>query len=210
MHKKSKDFGFTLIEVMIVLSILAAATAFFLTRIDNTNNQLKESVRQLGVLSRDIRYRARLRNATYRLVIDMHSGESSEEPHEYWVEQGSGPILFTGESSHSPYDREAKSENQSDKDEGPPPDFAIDKSLTPKKRTLPSGLVFEDVEIASVKDKIAEGTVYIHYLPQGLVDESVIHIKYNDDIRWTIAIHPLTGKAEFSNKYIELKEILDR
>lgn len=217
----TRNSGFTLIEVMIVLSIVAIAAGLFLSRIDNTNNQFKSAVREIGTLSRNIRYHAKLNNVTYRLVINMHSGEDSEITHEYWVEKGSGPVLLSEGSSHSVYDERKARESQEasgeedeeeSKDEkpSPPSEFAIAPLLTPKKKTLPGGLIFQDVEVASVEDKVTSGTVYIHYFPQGFVDESVIHIKYNKEIQWTIAIHPLTGKTESSSKYIRLKEILDR
>ena len=209
----SAPSGFTLIEIMIVLSIVATITGLLLGRIDNTNNRLKESVRQIGVLSRDIRHRARLRNVTYRLVIDMHSGLDSEQPHQYWAEQGSGPILISEENRHSPYEESDEKKSAPNSQGKAPPkktDFEMDRSLTPKKKTLPSSLTFEDVELVSLAEKVTNGIVYIHYLPEGFVDESAIHIRYDEDVQWTIAIHPLTGKAHSKTEYISLKEILER
>ena len=206
--KPTQVAGFTLIEIMIVLSIVAGATALLLTRIDNTNNRLKAAVRKIGTLSRDIRYRAKLHNVTYRLVIDMHSGSESEKPHEYWVERGAKYLLSS--YNHSPYEEDKDLDEELDEKQAPPPDFEMDTSLTPKKKTLPRGLIFAGVEVASLTEKITSGTIYIHYLPEGLVDESAIHIKYSEDIQWTLSIHPLTGKVDILNQPMSLKEILER
>ncbi len=204
-----REGGMTLIEIMIVLTLVAAASTLLLSRINNRNNQLKDTIRQIGILSRDIRYRAKLKNVTYRLVIDMHTGESSQVPHQYWVEKSSGPTLLSEGSRHTSYEDKGDKEQEGDK-EAPRSNFEVDRSLTPKKKPLVGGLVFEDVEIASLSEKLTDGVAYIHYFPQGLVDESAIHIKYSEKLRWTLAIHPLTGKAEAVSKYISLKEILDR
>ena len=211
-----RESGFTLIEIMIVLAIVVSVTGLLLGRFGNSNNQIKESIRKIGVLSRDIHHRAKLQNVTYRLVIDMHSGEDDEEiPPQYWVERGSSPSLFTNEANHSSYDkREGEAETKEDEVDGeeppPPADFAIETSLTPRKMELLGGLLFEDVEVISLKEKITSGIVYIYYLPEGLVDESAIHLGMGEERHWTLSIHPLTGRVEIATKYISLKEILER
>ena len=205
----SRSAGFSLIEVMIVLFIIASASGFLLNRINKSGYQFKESIRKIGVLSRDIRYRAKLQNVTYRLAINMYSGEESEEPHEYWVERGSGPSLFTDMDNYSPYEEGEEEEGDRGKEEKKP-EFQIDTSLTPEKKELLGGLIFEDVEVVSLSEKVSSGIVYIYYLPEGLVDESAIHIKRGEETQWTLTIHPLTGRVESLKEYIRLDDILER
>ena len=57
-------------------------------------------------------------------------------------------------------------------------------------------------------DPITTGKAFIHYMPQGLVEESAIHLKSDSGGKWTIAIHPLTGKAELiSGDSMSLKDM---
>ncbi|NJM10261.1 MAG: type II secretion system protein, partial [Bdellovibrionaceae bacterium] len=79
--------------------------------------------------------------------------------------------------------------------------------MTKKLPELPAGIRFEKVELSRLKSPVTEGRAFIHYLPQGLVDEAAIHIKGSGAQAWTIAIHPLTGKAELISKPVALKEL---
>lgn len=83
----------------------------------------------------------------------------------------------------------------------------MDGSYTKKIPELPGGIRFEKVELTRLKNPVTVGRAFIHYLPQGLVDEAAIHIKGGETQAWTIAIHPLTGKAEVISKTVDLKEI---
>ncbi len=78
--------GFTLIEIMIVLGIVAALVGIIAPRMIKKDANIKSVARHFIVLSKEIRNKARLTNSTYRLVIDMDSKEAK-----YWVERANGP-----------------------------------------------------------------------------------------------------------------------
>lgn len=79
--------------------------------------------------------------------------------------------------------------------------------MTKEPRPIPSGLRFDRVELARLEHPITNGKAYIHYMPEGLVDEANIHIKGEKTQAWTITIHPLTGKAELVEKSLSLKDM---
>lgn len=198
------DAGFTLIEVMIVVAIMASIVVMVLPRIGNKNNQLKEVIRRFTVLSREIRHRARLENATYRIVIDMKDGaENGNSEHEYWIEKSSSRVLLS---------KSDRSDEEKDKD-GNPIDtdgFAIDETILKKKQVLPSPLWFEDIEISGSDRPFTSGRAFIHFFPEGLVQEAAIHFRIAEGETWTFVINPLTGKGEVVTKRLELKELRDQ
>src|SRR3954469_6599920 len=77
--------GFTLIEILLVLVIFAGLAAVGVPKLFRTSDNIRRVTRQLTALTKEIHNRAKLKNATMRLVIDM-----SQEPHRYWVETASG------------------------------------------------------------------------------------------------------------------------
>ena len=77
--------GFTLIEIMVVLGIVAAIIGLGLGRVRKRDNDIKKVAREFYVLGKEIRNKARLKNNTFRLMIRLDEGQQS-----YWVEAAQG------------------------------------------------------------------------------------------------------------------------
>jgi general secretion pathway protein H len=186
---------------MIVLAIVAATVAVAVPRIASRNNKNKSVLRDFSTLSRQLHMKSKLNGFTYRLVLDLKAGASSKETQGFWVEKSeSGSLVKPGEEKFKEEkDRDGKVIKASD--------FAIDTSLTKEPEILPSGMRFESVELSRLPEPITTGKAYIHFLPQGLVEESAIHLKTDAGQKWTIAIHPLTGKAEIITDSMSLQDI---
>src|SRR5687767_2212347 len=67
----SAEGGFTLIEILIVLGLVAFLSAIAIPRFENTNSKLRREVRTLTVMMKRLHHLARLNRQTYRLVIDF-------------------------------------------------------------------------------------------------------------------------------------------
>src|SRR5262249_8029013 len=122
----------------------------------------------------------------------------------YWVERATGGTVL------GPNDEEdaiKRSQETDEKKRADPRGFQEDHTFIKKHKELPPGMFFEKVELSRLKNPLLHGKAFIHYLPQGLVDEAAIHIKGDKNAEWTIAIHPLTGKAELITKQVTLQEI---
>ena len=185
--------GFTLIEIIVVIAIVAVVAGMSLSSINTTGNQMKRSVRELSAISQKLYHLARLNQKTYRIVLDF--GERDQE-HRYWVESSTSVNTI------------AKEEPELKANEDPPVSpFSTDTKVLKKPKTLPSPLIFSDIELGSRDATVKSGVAYIHYLPQGLVEEAVIHLTDSKNISWTIAIHPLTGETNLYTKRVELKEL---
>lgn len=189
-RRLSKSGGFTLIEIMIVLGIIAAVMAFGFSRVRKSENNIRAVARSLIVLTKEIRNQARLTGSTFRLVVQFDRNRPK-----YWVEKASGIEL-----------REKEDEKKSDKDEdGPKSSFQLYKNLTKKEKELPKGLFFSSLEVTN-QDPANEGYGFIYFSPEGFVDASALQIS-DSKKTWTLIFNPLTGQADFLPEQKSLKDI---
>lgn len=197
--------GFTLLELIIVVSLIAVLATIVIPRFDNRNNEIKSVVRKFVVLARDLKARAKLYNATYRIAIHMTEDEQGEPLHEYWVERAAGRVL----NSYDPKDPPTLPDEDDDDEESPQSSspFQPDKKVMKKKLKLPDGLIFESIELGLLDDPVTEGLVYIHYLPVGFSDEAAIHLKHGEDLKWTLIIEPLTGQLDILTEFRSLEDL---
>lgn len=187
--------GFTLIEIMIVLAIVAGLITLGAPRLLKKDGNIKSVARNFIVLSKEVRNKARLTNSTYRLAISMEPGEEK-----YWLERASGPQAVDPEA----YEKE----KDEDKDEdAPPPLFQVDTSLIKKEKKLPEGLRFGSVETVNMKAPMTSGVAYIHFFPEGFVEASAVQITNGNNLTWTLVFNPLTGQADIIEKASSLKDI---
>lgn len=193
--------GFTLIEIMIVLAILAFGMTLAISRLSNKSGELRAVLRKTVVLSRELHTRAKLNGVTYRMVIDLGDG-GPQSSQGIYVERGTSASVIK--------DRDLKEEEEQEEDEENPrpKDFQRDTELLKKPILLPRGVYISEVEINRIERPVTQGVTYIHYLSQGLVEEAAIHLKGDGtEQKWTISIHPLTGKAEILSPSMRLQEL---
>lgn len=172
--------GFTLLEVMIVVALLAAITGVVLPSFTNSNSKIKSEIRRLSTLTRQVRNVAKLKNQTFRIAFDLKQASSTErELQQYWIESPS---------------------------QNSPSGFAPDTSILKKPSTLSYGVQFEDIEITHLEEAVTEGLVYIHFFATGMTEEAAIHLSAKEN-RWTLAVHPLTGKSDIIANYVALKDL---
>ena len=197
---RRQQLGFTLVEIMIALILLAGLTVIALPRIGSHTNELKATIRKLTVLGKQLQVHSRLEHKTYRLAFHLHE----KEEHSFWVESASG---YVSESA------DEEEDNNNDDEEGKQSlnTFQLDASILKEPISLPKPLLFRDIE---VEDEISKnGKAYIHFFPQGVIEEAAIHIsngKAGNKLGWTITYNSLTGKGHVIGKYIPLRNLRDR
>jgi prepilin-type N-terminal cleavage/methylation domain-containing protein len=205
--------GFTLLEIMIVLAIITGMIALIMPRIGNQNNQMKAAVRRMTVLSKQLQATARLQGASFRIAFDLK--ERPEDEQEYWIEKSNSSVLLP-EDKNILVDEQNRKKREEEGDTQSPGDpstegFTPDNGILEGRQKLPNNLRFDSIEVVGLDRPIETGMAYIHYHAQGLVEEAAIHIKYgdknNDGLEWTIAIHPLTGRADIITENVSLEEI---
>ncbi|MBY0386110.1 type II secretion system GspH family protein [bacterium] len=202
---KKKHFktskGFSLIEILIVLAIVSLTVALLSQRIGkNEGRKIRRDVRVFASQIRDLRNKARMRNSTYRLVINLP--ENGIEKQSYWVESTGKNFLVIYNEDELKKRKDALREGDKD-----PNGFNVDSEVSKEgPQPLPDGLLFKSVEIAAQKKEYTSGRIYIHFFPEGRVEEAVIHITDGQKLHWSLAIHPLTGRVDLINKEKKLKD----
>ena len=188
---------------MVVIAIIGGVVVMSMPYLTNRNGQTKAVLRELTVLSRELHTKAKLQGVVYRLVIDM-GAEGKNNTQSYWVEKANAQTVVKPNEEEEALKRASETDEDKRKD---PKGFEVDKTIIKKHRELPRGMTFDKVELTRSPNPIVHGKAFIHYLPAGLVDEAAIHLKGEKGAEWTIAIHPLTGKAELISKTLLLKDI---
>jgi prepilin-type N-terminal cleavage/methylation domain-containing protein len=190
--------GFTLIEILIVLGLVAFLSTIAIPRFESTNSKLRREVRNITVLMKRLHHLARLNRQTYRLVIDFPENDE----HKYWVESSSKKVFFNKEKED---DEKRMSKGEKEKKQIAS-GFTLDTSLTKKPHAMPTHIFFESVELASRNEVITSGRAYIHFLPQGLAEESAVMLTDKAELHWTIVLNPLTGQGDIVDGKTTLKE----
>lgn len=199
-HVSRSDQGFTLIEIMVVIGIIAAVVAIGAPKLFNTTNQMRSTVRKMAIMTRDIRNIARLYNSTARLVIVMND----KEGHSYVVESAPGNATLLSEDQQKELDSMTSSQRE---DEKPKSEFSVEGRVTKESVSLPRGLFFESVEYGNRKELVTSGTAFVHFFPQGLAEEAAIHLTNRKTLNWTVTVNPLTGRAEVFERKVMLKDL---
>ena len=187
--------AFTLIEVMIILLLLAGLAMLALPRIGSHQNEFKATIRKLTVLGKQLQVYSRLEHKTYRLVFDL----SKKKPHSFWIESTSGYVS-------EDFNEEDENNIEEDNEKSPQlSTFQMEEGILPEPVLLPKPLSFQDIEVEG--QMIEEGKAYIHFFPQGIIEQAAIHISDGKKANWTITYNSLTGKGHIIGRRLSLKAL---
>lgn len=81
--------------------------------------------------------------------------------------------------------------------------FARDEDNAVGKIRLKDPIAITDVNLPFVSGKIAEGTVWTTFYPDGYVDITVVHIDNGLDVYTLYVSNPLTGRVNLLPNYLE-------
>ena len=194
------DAGFTLIEIIVVVALIALITVIALPNISAVFKvSLKSSAREVANLTKEAYNAAVITGRVHRVVYDL--GEQ-----QYWVESGPAGLMLDTVESKEAEERRKKFKQEDEKHTSP---FGIDKTISRKKRTLPRGVEFEDVETEQSKEPIAEGLAYTHFFPHGISEQTLIHLKDTSNHRITLHVAPILGRTRFIDGHVTLKQALE-
>ncbi len=76
-------------------------------------------------------------------------------------------------------------------------------------RKLPNGVFFNDIQTERTQGKIGSGRdAFILFLPTGIVDSAVIHLRAGKDNFFTLSTNPYTGATKVFDEYVEFNDRL--
>jgi general secretion pathway protein H len=196
-----KPNGFSLLEIALVLTIVGAILAIAVPRIFDKRSETRRVFRDFIVAGKDLKSRAKLDGATYRLAFDL-----SEKDPSWWVEKSTKKVMLD-KAKIEELQEQLKRNNGKPEEGAPPPDFAIDPSIFKTKQHLPDGYKFKQVESATADVLYTEGMAYIHFFPAGLIETSAFQIEDPKKNIWTLIYNPLTGHLDIIPEAKLLKDL---
>ena len=77
------------------------------------------------------------------------------------------------------------------------------------RRKLPNGVFFSDIQTERTQGKVGSGRdAFILFLPTGIVDSAVIHLRTGKDNFFTLSTNPYTGATKVYDEYVEFNDRL--
>lgn len=210
-HKNSSS-GFTLMEILIVLAIMAGMLILTVQRKPSSQKVYRQYFRKLSTMAKEVRNRAQLRGSTIRLYFEFES----EGQIKYWAEEAPGRVLVGDAKKIEEEIRDLYKEIQVKKTSTNPKKkrrgkFKELKRYNSKQIPPPSTLEIKQVEIGGLDSPINEDLAFFHFFPEGFVEETAIQFQTKDkELKWTLATDPLTGELLKLDGHVSLRDIRER
>ena len=199
---KIKARGFTLVELLVVVAIIGLITAFALPTVSSVfKMSLNKTAREVASIVKETYNSAVITGRVHRIAYDLEKGD-------YWVESGPNTVLLDTSESLEKEKRRKRFAKESD--QGPPSEFGLEKSVTRKKLSLPSGVKFEDVVTEQSFDPIVKGTAYTHFFPHGITEQTLIHLVDSENHHISLSVSMLVGQTKLIEGHATEEEIFGR
>ncbi len=223
--------GFTLLELMIVIAIIALVTGGAIVSIGSIlGTQAKESSSELAGAIRLMFDSAALTGRTCRMVFELPALKDTEAKVKYHAE-----CAKSGLTARRDRDEEMKDLDKYEKElaKHPPQQDTRYRSLLSeqnptlqdlqarekkrveqdakyaafaneeiKERTLPRS-VRVSVWTKHQREAIKTGTAYLYFFPQGFTERSQLVVSQGTNM-WTLVVSSLTGKVNVVNDALEI------
>lgn len=204
LHTEGTRGGFSLIEMLVVVALIALVTTFALPSVTSYFQvSLTTATREIAGTVKETFNSTVVTGKVHRLVYDIRKSQ-------YWVESGPANTLLDTQETREKEERRKKFASLSEQEKEPPSAFHLEKTVTRKKVSLPRGVTFEDIFTQQGTEPITDGTVYTHFFPHGVTEETVIHLTDQSKHRVSLVISPLIGQTDLYEKYVTAKEVFSK
>ncbi len=198
--------GFTLIELMVVVALIALISVMALPSISSYFQvSLNSTTRELAATIREAYNSTLITGKLHRVAYDLKRGE-------YWVEIGPNTAVLETKESRERAERR-KRLRFGEKSDEKKSDFSLDKTVTSKKKALPRGVSFEDVVTEQTREpQTAEsaGVAYTHIFPNGLTEQSIVHLTDSSKHHSSLSVTPLLGRSDVYDRYMKPEEVFGK
>jgi general secretion pathway protein H len=184
-----REQGFSLIEILIVVGLIALATTIFIPSLTGAFRTSTDAfARQTALVLGQARDRAMLTDKLIRLRIDLDKQVMSldEASSSYLVPKApDGPL------------------SEREKEELEKKEAAVYqpvKEIMAEPRALPKELRIVQVSTPRLKKPVTEGLVDIYFFNNGHTDGATIYLKSSEDVYNAIVLHPITGLSRLEQK----------
>lgn len=202
-RSKNSD-GFSLVELLIVVALIGLIGILVVPGIGNVFKvSMNSATREIAGKVKETYNATMMSKKVHRIVFDL-------KEQVFWVETGPANLLMETEESREKAKRaeklgSIKAEEELQKKESL---FSQAKLITRKKISLPRGVEIEDIATEQSPEPIKEGRALVHIFPNGIIEQTIIHLKDNSNHKSTLVIQPLVGKTKVYERYITKEEAL--
>lgn len=182
--------GFTLIELVVVVTIILVVTAAVATGVNNIRGASVQS--EAGKVATAVRYLYNLAvvsGRNQRLVIDLDKrawwgeGQTTDDPCQ--------SFLLPGDSDEGTDEAAQKTGG-----------FEASKTSLLQKNELDKGVKFAGVQTSHDDAPLEKGQAYINFFPNGTTEHALIQV-VGDDEWMTVEVMALQGTAKLYSEKIE-------
>jgi general secretion pathway protein H len=208
MARRGQTRGFTLVELMIVIGIIALITAAVMPGLASVSGA---NARQAaGELAGSLRYlfdTAALRHATCRMALDL-------DGRAFWAECVPGKAGLARADEEEPTDEELERRFPDEQDAeqrrllGKTRFGGFSDRLLPR-RELPGTVGFGEIAVEGRQDPVEQGTAYVYFFPGGQAQRAFIPVVDGKNL-YTVVVEPFTGRARVSVGAVEARLEADR
>lgn len=171
--RRGSQGGFTLLEIVLTLGLLALFMGMVIPRLGWFENAASTSRKLIGMVH-TLRTVAPLTQQTWRLYVDLDQGQ-------YWV------MVMTPQGEAVPKDARFQDPEM---------------ETIPRRTTLPSGVRFERITTASHGQR-QSGQVFVQFPPTGLPEPATIILRDTDMSLLALHVSPLTGLVRVSDTEVD-------
>jgi prepilin-type N-terminal cleavage/methylation domain-containing protein len=196
---KSKS-GFTLVEIMVVLVLIASFGGIIIAVNDSERDLIKQEARYVVGMIRYAYNEAATNQLPYRLVFDF-------DKREYYLEEGAQGFKF--ETPQMKEERE-KTIQDLDNEEELPPSFSEADSRYVKKRELEDVVYFKSFYNIYEPEGTSEGQAYIYFFPGGRTQLAMIQFTNEEgDINYSVMVNPITGQSKVRSELVDFDSLIN-
>ncbi len=199
-----KTRGFTLLELVIVVLILAITATFVVPNITAIFGLgMKGACVQMGTMIRYTYNQSVIKNKVFRIVYDLENGT-------YWIEYGE-PIEEEKDKKDSDTTEKTTKKEENNEEDEKESRIAIranfspfeDESNTFGKESLPIGISFHGVYTEHSGKVVKEGKEFSLFFPNGFTEKTMVYLQDRNEKIYTLNVNPVIGSVEIVEDYVD-------
>lgn len=185
----TKDGGFSLIEILVVIGLMALITGVFVPSFTSIFRLKGEGVaRKIALMMGEARDRALLADKLIRLKVDFTSQTLT-------LEEASSRSLVPRPKEGSLTEREKEELARKEAEAFRPVSEIMKKPLK-----LPEGLRIIQVSSPRYKKPVTEGIATVYFFSNGSTDGATLYFETDERVKQAVVLHPVTGLSRLEAK----------